>query len=168
LLLRQQPPEVEKALEALDKAENLLEGVGTDIDRAYCYTERARAFFLLGTFSGAREAAASALARLGSTPRPESATVLALLGQIALAEGDPRGALQATVEAAQMLHDTGTGREAAELWRELAETFAATGESVRAMEAFRRMAELLGVQAGPVLPQQPATIVLTDAEQVRR
>lgn len=146
VLLRQDRPRAQRALQALNKASQLLHDSGSQVDLAYCETERARAMMLLGRMEDAAKAAQRALEMLaGEGPRVETATAQVVLAR--LQQEDPRAAKQLLHTAAQTLTALEASREAAAIWSELAELYAEAGDVEAALGAYRAMAANLGVPA---------------------
>lgn len=166
LLLQQQPPQAERAMELLDNVRADVRTHGGAVDVGYCDTERARAFLAMGKLDDARTAAESSLAVLGDQPRIEAARVRLLLGQI-LRQQDLTDACLAQCEsAASMLDSMGASRQAASAWRELGDLYRDLGRTGETLDAYDRALRAVRVAptagVGPVGP-----VVATEAELTR-
>ncbi len=150
ILLGHQPPEVDKALQLLDAAVKQLARHGSVVDQAYCDTERARAMLLRDDPERAIEYARTALDRLGTEHRLESAEAQIVLASAYVRQGDQRAATEAYERAAMLLEASESSRQAAAAWAELAELLEKLGQPERAVWAYRQSVQRLGVR--------PATI----------
>jgi tetratricopeptide (TPR) repeat protein len=154
LLLQQQPPEAEHALDLLDGVADEIRMHGGAIDLGYYATERARALLALGRLDEARAAALDSLARLGDQPRIESARARLLLGRILREQGLPDETLEQCTVAANMLEEMGASRQAAAAWRELGDLYRDLGRIDETLEAYDRA--LVAVRVSPVAGVGPS------------
>ncbi|MBD0293448.1 MAG: tetratricopeptide repeat protein [Jiangellaceae bacterium] len=158
LLLQQQPPDAERALQLLDAVRTELVAHGSTVDVGYCDTERARALLTLGRFGEARAAAEQALAGLGEQTRIETPHAMLVLGRILREQGDPDAAVQQCTAAAATLETIGASRRAAAAWRELGDLYRELDRMDEAVEAYDRAlrAVRIGPEAVVVAAGQPA------------
>lgn len=150
LLLRASPPDAERALEVLTRAQASLEQQdGTPVDRAYCHEMLGRASLLMGQLDVAEEHAADALRLLGEDPRLETSSIFALRGQVALAADDNRAAKRHYRHAAALLTTAGAGRGASALWAELGAALEGLGDTAGSRDAYRAGMACLGIVGIP-------------------
>jgi tetratricopeptide (TPR) repeat protein len=148
LLMRTDPPRPAQALELLESARADLVDVGTITDLAYCETEIARAYLLLGDAPQAVEAARQALHHLpAAEDRLERSRALVVLADAWLAAGDGEAAEAAYREAASTLAACGAGRQAARVWRQLSDHLERRGDVSGALTALKAASDALGVRA---------------------
>jgi tetratricopeptide (TPR) repeat protein len=152
LLLRSDPPQLEVALELLDRAANQLEESGSPIDLAYCETESARAHLLLGRPHEAIEIATRALDRVGPQPRLERVRAKSVLVQAQLAAGRTASALRGVSNLFDELTPFGLVRNTAELWREFADVLQSVGETDQALLAYRNATAAAGIPSSSTPP----------------
>ncbi|HEX6336621.1 MAG TPA: helix-turn-helix domain-containing protein [Jiangellaceae bacterium] len=154
LLLQQQPPEAEQALDLLDRVADEIQVHGGAIDLGYYATERARALLALGRLDEARAAALDSLDRLGDQPRIESARARLLLGRILREQGKSDETLEQCTVAANMLEEMGASRQAAAAWRELGDLYRDLGRIDETLDAYDRA--LVAVRVSPVAGVGPS------------
>jgi transcriptional regulator with XRE-family HTH domain/Tfp pilus assembly protein PilF len=152
------PPEPLEALELLTSAAHDLEIAGAQPgDLADNRLAQARAQFLLGDIDAARlQAAETASAARISTPIV-AADAYALLGQIAVGDGDHAVARDHFQDAVLLLSGLGADRSAAQLWFELAGLLESVGDATSALDAYRRAAAATGLVAPVARRPQPQT-----------
>jgi tetratricopeptide (TPR) repeat protein len=152
------PPEPLEALELLTSAAHDLEIAGAQPgDLADNRLAQARAQFLLGDIDAARlQAAETASAARISTPIV-AADAYALLGQIAVGDGDTAIARDHFQDAVLLLSGLGADRSAAQLWFELAGLLESVGDATSALDAYRRAAAATGLVAPVARRPQPQT-----------
>jgi tetratricopeptide (TPR) repeat protein len=156
LLLQQQPPEAQRALDLLDSVRGSLVDHGSSVDVGSCDTERARALLALGRTSEARTAAEQSLAGLGDQPRLESADARVMLGRVLREQGDPGGCVEQCRSAAATLESVGATRQAAAVWRELGDIYRVLGRAEEAMDAYDRALRV--VRIAPVTIGAPSRV----------
>ena len=157
LLLRSVPPRPEEARRELSASLTVLADVGSAVDLAYCETELGRCEVLLGHAAAALDLADSALARLGPTPRLESAHTLLVRARALLASGRRDDAVATFREAAATLGGLDLSRAAATAWRELADAFAQLGLLGDATLAYQQALSEAGVRPAPDVSYADAT-----------
>ncbi len=157
LLLRSVPPRPEEARRQLSASLTVLADVGSAVDLAYCETELGRCEVLLGHAAAALDLADSALARLGPTPRLESAHTLLVRARALLASGRRDDAVATFREAAATLGGLDLSRAAATAWRELADAFAQLGLLGDATLAYQQALSEAGVRPAPDVSYADAT-----------
>lgn len=152
------PPEPGDALDLLTNAARELEIAGAGPgDLADNHLAQARARFLLGdTVTAWRQAEKTAAATRTEAPIV-AADAHALLGQIAVGEGDPTIARDHFQEAVLLLTGVGADRSAAQLWFELAGLLESVGDASAALDAYRRAASATGLVAPVTRRTQPQT-----------
>ncbi|MFC7495946.1 MULTISPECIES: helix-turn-helix domain-containing protein [unclassified Nocardioides] len=150
------PPEPVEALDLLTSAALEMEVAGAlPGDLADNRLAQARARFLLGDIDAARaQATETAQAARASTPIV-AANGYALLGQIAVNDGDRAVAHSHFQEAVLVLSGLGADRSAAQLWFELAGLLESVGDATGALDAYRRAAAATGLVAPAVRLTQP-------------
>ena len=160
--LRSVPPAVAEALETLARASTELhESSATPADLGWVRAALARAHLLNGDLD-----AASACAHLARGTATEADTMplamaesAAVLGQVAVLQGDPERAKQLCSEAAQLLSAAGADRATAQVWYELAMCLEQAGATAEALDAYRRAAASTGLTT-PAVAFAPASSVL--------
>jgi transcriptional regulator with XRE-family HTH domain len=120
-------------------------------DVAAMELELARCCLLAGHVTEAVEIGRAALQRVPSAPL-ERARVLAVLAAALLEAGYADEALSAYENAAEALEAYGAGRQAAQVWHELAAVLKVMGRDSDVIIALERTATALGVRAVPVRP----------------
>lgn len=138
LLLRSEPPEPQEALRQLDRAEEGLSAVGSEIELSRVEVERSRAHLMLGDVAASERWARAALERLDGAPRLETAVAHLALGDALHVAGREQEAAAAYGWAADMLGMMSASRQSAAAWRELGDRFMGRGDTARAAEAFDR------------------------------
>ena len=158
LQLRLDPPQPLEALEALTHAAEELAFTGAgSADFANNRLAQARARFLLGDTHGARLQATEMSTAVRAHMPLLAADAFALLGQIAVYEGDLDTARGHFQEAVLLLSGVGADRAAAQLWFELAALFEGVGEPAAALDSYRRAAAATGL-VGRSLSQRTPTM----------
>ncbi len=144
--LRSVPPDVAEALATLARASTELhESSAAPADLGWVRAALARAHLLNGDLE-----AASACAHLARSTAAEAmplamAESTAVLGQVAVLQGDPERARQLCSEAAQLLSAAGADRATAQVWYELAMCLEQAGATAEALDAYRRAAASTGL-----------------------
>ncbi|MGH8774787.1 MAG: tetratricopeptide repeat protein [Jiangellaceae bacterium] len=155
LLLQEESPDAERALELLDGVRRELVDHGGAVDVGYCDTERARALLALGRVDEARHAAEQSLTGLGDQPRIESAHARLLLGRVFREQGDLSACLEQCAAAARILDTMGASRQASAAWRELGDLYHDLGRVEEAIDAYDRALRAVRVSPaaaiGPVI-----------------
>ncbi|MBB3043510.1 helix-turn-helix domain-containing protein [Nocardioides sp. LMS-CY] len=150
------PPEPIEALDHLTSAAHDLEIAGAlPGDLADNHLAQARAQWLLGNVHSARMQAAETATTARTTTPIVAADSYALLGQIAIADGDPAVARDHFQEAVLLLTGLGADRSAAQLWFELAGLLESVGDATAALDAYRRAAAATGLVAPVTRRPQP-------------
>ena len=147
LLLRILPDGLAEAWQVLTGARAQLLEVGSQVDIAYCETELSRAATLLGRPREGEETALSALARLGTAPRLETAQARQALAYALWAQGRHAEARAEYGAAAASLHDLGVRRKAAAVWLEVSQLARTVDDVASAHAAAVRALEAAGLQA---------------------
>ena len=145
LQLRSVPPAVAEALVTLVRAEaDMRESSAAAADLGWVRAALARAHLLDGDLGAATAMAEEARAAEVDMPlaRAEAAAVL---GQVAVLEGDTDRARALCAEAAQLLSAAGADRATAQVWYELAMCLEQAGATSEAMDAYRRAAASTGL-----------------------
>ena len=157
LLLRSRPAQPRVARDELLRAHNSLREVGSAVDLAYCETELARCWLLLGRPKSALKYADAAAERLGDAPRLESAYVHLARSAALLALDRRKDAVAGYRAAAKMLGSLELTRLAAAAWRELADSFSRLGLHVDAGLAYQQALTEAGVPAAPEMLTMQST-----------
>ena len=144
ILLKTDPPEVERAAALLLDARSHLSTVGSVVDVAYCDTELARAELLLSNPQRAIEYARSALVALNEDFL-ETARALLVSAEAWHQLGDADASRQARDMATAALERCGASRQAAEAWTALAQQQETTGDLQGALTSFHRATEVMGL-----------------------
>ncbi|CAN5410311.1 hypothetical protein BH11ACT8_BH11ACT8_08190 [soil metagenome] len=159
LLLQEDPPLVQEALDQLGLAERELSWSGSSsADSARHDLVSARACFLAGDAEGARRHAELTLAGAQSMPLV-AVSALTLLGQMAWAQRDVVGAREQYVRGIQVLTGIGSDREAGQLWFDLGGLLDEVELPDQAREAYKRAAACLGLAQRSLMPR--TTVVRT-------
>lgn len=152
------PPEPGTALDLLTSAARELEIAGAGPgDLADNLLAQARARFLLGDTDTARLQAVDTVAATRADAPIVAADAYALLGQIAISDGDPAVAHDHFQEAVLLLTGAGADRSAAQLWFELAGLLESVGDAAAALDAYRRAAAATGLVDPVARRLQPQT-----------
>lgn len=148
LQLTLDPPAVDEARENLERAaEEMSWSSATPVDRAWVELGLARAAYLSGELTQAREhTAAVRSVAAGQAPLAEAEAV-SLEGQTYAAEGDTGTAVQCYHHAVRLLTAVGADHGAAQLWFDLADQLDALGMTAAARDAYRRAAASTGLQS---------------------
>jgi transcriptional regulator with XRE-family HTH domain len=155
LLLRQDPPDVDRAAELLTQSYRALAAANISTDLAYCETELARVELHRGQPDQAIEHALRALSRLRGTDSPEHGRARLVLGQAMLLKGLRDDGLRECRRAADHLRAVGATRQAIGVWREVADTLVSLGQTEEALAAYQSLADCAGAARMP--QPQPAT-----------
>jgi transcriptional regulator with XRE-family HTH domain len=155
--LRLDPPEVDAAREQLEQAGRDLEwsSAGT-VDVAWNDVELARAQFLCGDTTAARELSRRVHDAVRTQAPLVAAEAKAMEGRAAAAEGDLDGAARAYQEAVHTLTGIGADRSAAQLWFDLAGLLEEVGQMDASRDAYRSAAASSGLQVAPRPVRAPA------------
>lgn len=147
MLLRLDPPEHTDALAYLHQARAELSASSASlVDLARCDTAIGRALFAAGDLDGAQRAADQANESSGELSPSVAADALAVLGQIAAAEGNGSQARDLYGAAVRHLTAVGSDRGAAQLWLELGALLDAAGDSEAARDAYLSAAVSTGLR----------------------
>lgn len=161
LLLRQDPPQAERARDQLQQALAALATAGGAVDRGYALTELSRAHLALGNPELAHRVAQDSLDTLGDGAALERSRARMALSAVLRASGSDDRAQALAAQAAAELEGLGATRHAARAWIELAEQYAATGDLPAALGAYRRCAASVHLTVpapafrDPLPPQDP-------------
>ncbi|KDA42833.1 helix-turn-helix transcriptional regulator [Frankia sp. BMG5.23] len=155
LLLRQTPPDPEKAREMLELAVTDLDAAGTVAEAMHCRSDLIRALIMLDRWQDARTLADEALAHTATPPvertraRLLRATALSLLGDLDGARAD-------CVSVHMDLQAQPTGSQTSQLWSQLGEVLTQLGDTEGAIHAYRCAINGLSVDVPPtLLPSSP-------------
>jgi tetratricopeptide (TPR) repeat protein len=163
LQLRSVPPAVAEALATLRQAEGeLQESSAAPADLSHVRAALARAHLLDGDLEAAALVAEQARdADVDAIPlgKEEAAAVL---GQVAVVEGDTERARALCAEAAQLLSAAGADRATAQVWYELAMCLEQAGATDEALDAYRRAAASTGLTT-PAVAFRPSVGVLRES-----
>jgi transcriptional regulator with XRE-family HTH domain len=140
VLLEQPQPYIEEAHALLARAHADFLEIGKPVDIATTETELARCELLRGHAEAAADIASTAIGRLATGPRLETARARTVLAQAQLRMGESDAAIESYRLAAAELERVGATREAATLWRELAEALESLELTDLALTAYRKMA----------------------------
>ena len=149
LLLRQDPPDVDRAEDLLTRSYQALTVANIGTDLAYCETELARVELYRGRPDQAAEYALRALARLRGHDSPEHGRARLVLGRALLLKGLTDEGLRECRRAADHLRAVGATRQAIGVWREIADTLVALGQAEEALAAFQALADCAGAVRVP-------------------
>ena len=149
MLLNQESPQPEEALDQLDRAEADPALVASKLNQGTAATFRGRAHLLLGEVEDAAEHAARALQLLGPSDHVERVSALILLGDVGTAQLDMDLAQEAFGEAQRVLSEMAPSRGVARLWRELGDGLRDLGETHRAIDAYDRSFRIMGLAPRP-------------------
>ena len=155
LLLRQDPPDVDRAGELLSQSYRALTAANIGTDLAYCETEMARVELHRGQSDRATEHALRALSRLRGSDSPEHGRARLVLGQAMLLKGLRDDGLRECRRAADHLRAVGATRQAIGVWREIADTLVRLGQTEEALAAYQSLADCAGAARMP--QPRPAT-----------
>ncbi|GAA1940499.1 helix-turn-helix domain-containing protein [Nocardioides marmoribigeumensis] len=146
LQLRSVPPAVAEALSTLRQAETeLQESSAAPADLGHVRAALARAHLLDGDLLAASEVAEQARATEADEMPLAKAEAAAVLGQVAVLEGDTERAKSLCAEAALLLSAAGADRATAQVWYELAMCLEQAGATAEALDAYRRAAASTGL-----------------------
>jgi transcriptional regulator with XRE-family HTH domain len=147
VLLAAEPPRVEEATQALERAEDNLRRLGSEVDLVE-FDQVGSTVALLGL----DPVRAEQLARgaTGRVPTDAAAEPLSLahraLGDALLAQGRRSEGLQQWTNAADLHAMSNPGRGTALNWRDLAERFRAAGDIEAAVKAYRAALDAAGIR----------------------
>ena len=145
LQLRSVPPAVAEALATLLQAEaDMRESSAAAADLGWVRAALARAHLLDGDLQAATTVAEEARASQADMPLAH-AEAAAVLGQVAVLDGDTSRARALCAEAAQLLSAAGADRATAQVWYELAMCLEQAGATTEALDAYRRAAASTGL-----------------------
>lgn len=146
LQLKTTPPDVPAALARLAVAEQELSwSSASPMDKADHYLVLARAQFLSGNAHDALEKICCARELMGDAAPLLRAEAETLSGRIAFATGDAAAAHDHYLSAVQALTASGSDRDAAQTWFELAGLLDETGDRDGALAAYRSAAASTGL-----------------------
>src|SRR5262249_16524957 len=154
LLLRQDPPDVDRAGDLLARSYQALTAANIGTDLAYCETELARGELHRGRPDQATQHALRALSRLRGSDSPEHGRARLVLGQAMLLKGLRDDGLRECRRAADHLRAVGATRQATGVWREIADTLVSLGQTEEALAAYQSLADCAGAARMPQ-PQPP-------------
>jgi transcriptional regulator with XRE-family HTH domain len=147
VMLAAEPPLVEEAREALERARPELVRLGSELDLVEWDHLRSTIALLEGGLGEAEELALAAIRRLPASAGSEHlAMAHRALADALVAEGRREEAVEHYCVAADLLELTVTGRGGALLWRDLAERLLALDETDKAVRALRAALTLAGVR----------------------
>ncbi|HET7530699.1 MAG TPA: tetratricopeptide repeat protein, partial [Mycobacteriales bacterium] len=147
LLLRADPPDVERAELALRRASAELATSGTGYEVARCNGALALVSLHRGDLDDAERLAASARADVGETAPRVSAGCEIVLGRVAWARQDKELALHHYRSAVVTLAAHAADRSTATVWYELGDLLDAAGDLSAARDAYRSAAACMGLRA---------------------
>jgi tetratricopeptide (TPR) repeat protein len=156
LLLRQDPPDVDRAEELLTQSYRALTAANIGTDLASCETELARVELYRGRPDQASEFALRALSRLRGSDSPEHGRARLALGQALLLKGLRDDGLRECRRAADHLRAVGATRQAIGVWRDIADTLVGLGQTEEALAAYQSLADCAGASRTP----QPRPVVV--------
>jgi tetratricopeptide (TPR) repeat protein len=165
LLMRCDPPQLEKAEAELSRAHEVLTGLSMSPYLASCETEIARCALLRGNYDAAIEIAERAITRSGDGA-PEGAHARVVSGLALTMSGRVEEGSAVVSFAAEMLSAAGSRLDAAQAWRELAEALLHAGRSEQAIAALRQAADQAGARTTTIRAQmnlpQPVPVPVAD------
>jgi tetratricopeptide (TPR) repeat protein len=148
LLLHADPPSLDEAIAALERAEGELSwSEASASDRGHNLLAQARSRFLRRDFDAAATLAESSRTTAGEAAPIVAAESRVLEGQIAAEQGRPDDARTAYREAIQIASAVEADRDAAQFWFELGGLLDDLGERDDASDAYRRAAASTGLVA---------------------
>ncbi|MDQ3615525.1 MAG: helix-turn-helix domain-containing protein [Actinomycetota bacterium] len=147
LLREESTGSVPLAREQLRRARGEFELEGTVIERARCLTELARCSLDEDDLVEAKELVAQAAAVIAGGPAVEHAKVELVHGHTLVRSGEIEKGLAAAHEAARVLDDqSGSSREAAHAWRELAALARSVSHQELMVDALEHAVDALGIR----------------------
>lgn len=153
LLLRLDPPLLAEAEQVLARAHEVLSERSHNLLLVSCETELARCSLLRGDFDEARRIARHAIERGAEGGDTQGALVVS--GLASILSGSAREGIAEVSAAARSLEETGSQREAAQVWRELAEALLQQDNPEPAIVALQRAADCAGARAPSIRPAIP-------------
>jgi tetratricopeptide (TPR) repeat protein len=148
LLLRADPPDVDRAETTLRRAHDKLSATdATGFDVARCDSGMALVHLHRGDLDAAEHHALRANAAVGDQGPMVSANSLIVLGRIAWARGDADAARARYRDAVGTLTSRAADRSAASVWYELGDLLDQAGDLSAARDAYRSAAASLGLRA---------------------
>jgi transcriptional regulator with XRE-family HTH domain len=151
-LLRCDPPRVDEAEAQLDRAYEVLSGMGLQPSLARCETEQARSAMLRGDVAGAVRIAEHAAARCAPTDVADFEHARIVWGLALVLSGQAELGADYVNGAAERLEEIESHVEAAQAYRDLAEALLQVGRADRAIPALQRAADCAGARAVWVRP----------------
>jgi len=167
VLLRQDPPDVDRAEELLTRSYQALAAANIGTDLAYCETELARVDLHRARPDQAAEHALRALSRLRGHDSAEQGRARLVLGQALLLKGMTDDGLRECRRAADHLRALGATRQAIGVWREIADTLVALGRADEALAAYQGLADCAGALRVPQPQAAPVPASATGRDPVR-
>jgi len=148
LLLRAEPPDVDRAERVLDRARaGLSANGGSGVDLARCDSGIALVRLHRGDFENATRLARQALAAAGDGAPMVAASSSIVLGRVAWARGDADSARGHYRDAVATLTSRAADRSAATVWYELGDLLDQAGDLAAARDAYRSAAASMGLRA---------------------
>ena len=148
LLLRADPPDVERAETVLARARaGLSANGGSGVDLARCDSGIALVCLHRGDLDEATQLAEQALAAAGESAPMVAASSCIVLGRVAWARGDADAARSHYRDAVATLTSRAADRSAATVWYELGDLLDQAGDLSAARDAYRSAAASMGLRA---------------------
>ena len=148
LLLRAEPPDVERAERVLERARvGLSANGGSGVDLARCDSGIALVRLHQGDLDDATLLAEQALAAAGDSAPMVAASSSIVLGRVAWARGDSDAARRHYRDAVATLTSRAADRSAAAVWYELGDLLDQAGDLSAARDAYRSAAASMGLRA---------------------
>jgi tetratricopeptide (TPR) repeat protein len=148
LLLRTDPPDVDGAERALQRAQaGLAANAGSGFDLARCEAGMALVRLHRGDLDDASRLAEKSRAAAGDSVPLVSASSSIVLGRVAWARGDGETARRCYREAVATLTSCAADRSAAAVWYELGDLLDEAGDLSAARDAYRSAAASMGLRA---------------------
>jgi len=155
LLLRAEPPDVDRAERVLERARaGLAANGGSDLDVARCDSGIALVRLHRGELDDATELARQARAGAGDRAPMVAASSSIVLGRVAWARGDAEGARGHYRDAVATLTSHAADRSAASVWYELGDLLDQAGDLTASRDAYRSAAASLGLRAERRVPTE--------------
>lgn len=169
LLLRQETPAPEAAMETLQSAIQDLDASGATSDAARCRNELANSFITLNRPDDALRAVSAVLEQADIPVQERTrARILRITTQVML--GDMDGARLSSKQAIADMSELAASRQSARLWSQFGEALAHVGDTQGAIAAYRAAISGLGVELPPTLARSaihlPSSAVWEDGKAV--
>lgn len=146
LLLLDDPPQVTRAADLLQRSADALADLGSRVDRARWNWLTATTLLHQGDLAAAEPLARYAVELIATGGPVERAQALLTLSDVLLGQGRPADAIEPLLGAFASLEDAPPGRTTSFTWRAVAERLARVGEITSAGEAFRRALDGAGIR----------------------